>query len=217
MGQGLQAMLLELVGRRVEKRVVLLGLDNAGKTTCVYRLLLGRKVDTVPTIGFNSEEVRHGRCNFVMWDIGGQAKIRKLWRHYVESADALVFVVDAQDRARLREARAAFKRCVRWGWVDCGLWMARCGFLGWVASGCLSVGRSVNPPTTRPDKINSINRNTRHVIPTPPPGSTQDAAAQDAQEHGAAHPGQQDGLRGVHDAVGDRGGARRPQGNRQTN
>lgn len=113
MGQGLQGMLLDLLGRRVEKRVVLLGLDNAGKTTCVYRLMLGRKVDTVPTIGFNSEEVRHGRCNFIMWDIGGQAKIRKLWRHYVESADALIFVVDAQDRTRLREARSAFKRCVR--------------------------------------------------------------------------------------------------------
>ncbi len=110
---------LALFSRRVEKRVVLLGLDNAGKTTVVYRLLLGRKVDTVPTIGFNSEEVRHGRCSFVMWDIGGQAKIRKLWRHYVESADALVFVVDAQDRSRLREARAAFKRCVCNALVEC--------------------------------------------------------------------------------------------------
>lgn len=124
MGQALEAMLggpslLSLFRRRVERRVVVLGLDNAGKTTCVYRLLLGRKVDTVPTIGFNSEEVRHGRCSFIMWDIGGQGKIRKLWRHYVESADALVFVVDAKDRARLREARAAFKRCVVSGVLFC--------------------------------------------------------------------------------------------------
>lgn len=213
MGQGLQAMLLELVGRRVEKRVVLLGLDNAGKTTCVYRLLLGRKVDTVPTIGFNSEEVRHGRCNFVMWDIGGQAKIRKLWRHYVESADALVFVVDAQDRARLREARAAFKRCVRWGWgwgwVDCVVWVFGVGV------GCLSLGRSVGQPTYLALIKKKFNHS-KHTSP-PPPGSPQDAAAQDAQEHGAARPGQQDGLRGVHDAVGDRGGARRPQGKSHTN
>ena len=41
----------ELFSRRVEKRVVLLGLDNAGKTTAVYRLLLGKKVETVPTVG----------------------------------------------------------------------------------------------------------------------------------------------------------------------
>lgn len=105
--------IVDLVSRRKEKRVVLLGLDNAGKTTCVYRLLLGKKIDTVPTVGFNSEEVRYNRCNFIMWDIGGQAKIRKLWKHYVESADALIFVVDAQDRARLREARAAFKKMLR--------------------------------------------------------------------------------------------------------
>ncbi|EWM26356.1 adp-ribosylation factor [Nannochloropsis gaditana] len=113
MGQ-LCTRLVELVSRRTEKRVVLLGLDNAGKTTCVYRLLLGKKVDTVPTVGFNSEEVRYQRCNFIMWDIGGQAKIRKLWKHYVESADALIFVVDAQDRARLAEARSAFKRMLRY-------------------------------------------------------------------------------------------------------
>jgi len=105
--------MVDLLSRRIEKRVVLLGLDNAGKTTCVYRLLLGKKIDTVPTVGFNSEEVRYNRCNFILWDIGGQAKIRKLWKHYIESADALIFVVDSQDRARLREARAAFKRMLR--------------------------------------------------------------------------------------------------------
>ena len=100
----------QLLSRRIEKRVVLLGLDNAGKTTAVYRLLLGKKVDTVPTVGFNSEEVKYDRCSFIMWDIGGQSKIRKLWKHYVESADALIFVVDAQDRARIKEARSAFKK-----------------------------------------------------------------------------------------------------------
>eukprot|EP00624_Nannochloropsis_granulata_P004241 evm.model.NODE_31236_length_39405_cov_67.395760.6 len=109
MGQLCERM-MDLLSRRIEKRVVLLGLDNAGKTTCVYRLVLGKKIDTVPTIGFNSEEVHYNRCNFIMWDIGGQAKIRKLWKHYIESADALIFVVDSQDRARLKEARAAFKR-----------------------------------------------------------------------------------------------------------
>lgn len=96
--------------RRIEKRVVLLGLDNAGKTTAVYRLLLGKKIDTIPTVGFISEEIRHHQFSLILWDIGGQSRIRKLWKHYVESADALIFVVDAQDRTRMKEARVAFKR-----------------------------------------------------------------------------------------------------------
>jgi ADP-ribosylation factor 1/2 len=102
--------MLNVLSRPVEKRVVLLGLDNAGKTTAVYRLLLGKKVETVPTVGFNSEAIRLSRFNLIMWDIGGQSKIRKLWKHYLESADALIFVVDAQDRSRLKEARIAFKK-----------------------------------------------------------------------------------------------------------
>jgi ADP-ribosylation factor 1/2 len=70
----------------------------------------GKRVETVPTVGFNTEEIRHDKYRFIMWDIGGQKKIRKLWKHYVESADALIFVVDAQDRKRLKEARGAFKK-----------------------------------------------------------------------------------------------------------
>ena len=78
---------------------------DACTATCV-----GRKIDTIPTIGFISEEIKHNKYSLIMWDIGGQSRIRKLWKHYVESADALIFVVDAQDRARLKEARTAFKR-----------------------------------------------------------------------------------------------------------
>nr|QXF29019.1 Arf1d [Vischeria sp. CAUP Q 202] len=110
---GMLGRLMDLLSKPVEKRVVLLGLDNAGKTTAVYRLLLGKKVDTVPTVGFNSEEIRMNRFSLIMWDIGGQSKIRKLWKHYLESADALIFVVDAQDRVRLKEARSAFKRMLK--------------------------------------------------------------------------------------------------------
>ena len=86
-------------------RIVMLGLDNAGKTTILYKLRLGEVVTTVPTIGFNVETVVYKHINFTVWDIGGQTKIRPLWKHYLQDTDALVYVVDSQDRKRFAEAK----------------------------------------------------------------------------------------------------------------
>ena len=64
-------------------RILLLGLDAAGKTTILYRLKLNENITTVPTIGFNVEEVTPVKnVTFTVWDVGGQEKIRLLWRHY---------------------------------------------------------------------------------------------------------------------------------------
>ena len=64
-------------------RILLLGLDAAGKTTILYKLKLNENVTTIPTIGFNVEEVTPIKnITFTMWDVGGQEKIRPLWRHY---------------------------------------------------------------------------------------------------------------------------------------
>ena len=79
----------------------MVGLDGAGKTTILYKLKLGEVVSTVPTIGFNVESVRHNRLEMDVWDIGGQEKIRPLWRHYFQGTDAVIFVVDSLDEERL--------------------------------------------------------------------------------------------------------------------
>ena len=86
-------------------RIIMLGLDNAGKTTVLYKLKLGEVVTTIPTIGFNVESVQYKHINFTVWDVGGQTKIRPLWQHYFENSDAVIFVVDSQDRGRLAEAK----------------------------------------------------------------------------------------------------------------
>ena len=65
-----------------EMRILMLGLDAAGKTTILYRLKLGEVVQGVPTIGFNVETVEYKNIKFTVWDVGGQDKIRLLWRHY---------------------------------------------------------------------------------------------------------------------------------------
>eukprot|EP00164_Ancoracysta_twista_P001540 GFYU01002020.1.p1 GENE.GFYU01002020.1~~GFYU01002020.1.p1 ORF type:complete len:184 (+),score=58.10 GFYU01002020.1:130-681(+) len=91
--------------RNRDYRILMLGLDAAGKTTIVYRLKLGEVQVTIPTIGFNVETVSYKNVSFTMFDIGGQTKLRPLWRHYFQGTDALIFVVDASDTERLSEAR----------------------------------------------------------------------------------------------------------------
>lgn len=86
-------------------RIVMVGLDGAGKTTILYRLKLGDIVETVPTIGFNVETIRYKNVSFTVWDVGGQYKIRALWRYYYSAVDAAIFVVDASDPDRLDECR----------------------------------------------------------------------------------------------------------------
>uniref|UniRef100_UPI00358ECD91 ADP-ribosylation factor-like protein 4C n=1 Tax=Myxine glutinosa TaxID=7769 RepID=UPI00358ECD91 len=95
--------------------VVIIGLDSAGKTTVLYRLKLGEFVNTVPTIGFNTERIGGGlqRSSFRFWDVGGQERLRPLWRSYARGADGIVYVVDSADQERLEESRTELHRAVR--------------------------------------------------------------------------------------------------------
>ncbi|GMH53763.1 hypothetical protein TrLO_g5374 [Triparma laevis f. longispina] len=88
-----------------EKRLLLLGLDAAGKTTLLYSLKLNECVHSVPTVGFNVEHITYKKMDMTMWDVGGQDKIRRLWNHYYRGTDALIYVVDSCDRDRMEEAR----------------------------------------------------------------------------------------------------------------
>ncbi|KER25851.1 hypothetical protein T265_14125, partial [Opisthorchis viverrini] len=86
------------------------GLDAAGKTTILYKLKLGEVVTTIPTIGFNVEMVEYKNISFTVWDVGGQDRIRRLWRHYFQNTQGLIFVVDSNDRERVNEAADELKR-----------------------------------------------------------------------------------------------------------
>lgn len=88
-----------------ESNILMLGLDGAGKTTVLYKMKLGETTSTIPTIGFNVEELQYKNLHMKVWDVGGQTKIRRLWRHYYQNTNALVYVVDANDADRLEEAR----------------------------------------------------------------------------------------------------------------
>lgn len=88
-----------------EMRILMLGLDAAGKTTVLYRLKLDQPVTAIPTVGFNVETVIFKNVKFGIWDVGGQDKIRPLWRHYYTGTQGLIFVIDSSDRERIEEAR----------------------------------------------------------------------------------------------------------------
>lgn len=97
----------DIFGRfgKQEKRILMVGLDAAGKTTILYKLKLGDLITTIPTIGFNVERVSYKNIDFTVWDVGGQDKIRRLWRHYYENTQGIIFVVDSTDRARIDDAQ----------------------------------------------------------------------------------------------------------------
>ena len=103
-GATLSRLLPILLGRQ-HCRILMLGLDAAGKTTLLYQLKLGEHTATVPTLGFNVETVSYRNIEFMVWDMGGQDKIRQLWSHYYEGTQALIFVVDSADAERMDEAR----------------------------------------------------------------------------------------------------------------
>ena len=101
-GATLSRLLPILLGKQ-QCRILMLGLDAAGKTTILYQLKLGEMTQTKPTLGFNVETVSYKNIEFMVWDMGGQDRIRQLWRHYYKNAQALIFVIDSADEERRRD------------------------------------------------------------------------------------------------------------------
>lgn len=79
----------------------------------LYKLKLDTDVTTIPTVGFNVESVTYKNTKFNVWDVGGQDKIRPLWRHYFSGTQGLIFVVDSNDRDRIEEARTELARIIQ--------------------------------------------------------------------------------------------------------
>ena len=88
-------------------QIVMLGLDNSGKTTILYRMKLKEDINkTTPTAAFNVETIRPIKnLKFLVWDTAGHAPVRPLWRAYIRKSDAMIFVIDSSDPARFDEAR----------------------------------------------------------------------------------------------------------------
>ncbi|EGB08071.1 GTPase [Aureococcus anophagefferens] len=90
--------------------VVLVGLENSGKTTLLNVLAAGRPVETCPTIGLNVKLVRKGGVQMKCWDIGGQAQYRSEWGRYTRGCDVIIYVVDANALDSIPLARKELHR-----------------------------------------------------------------------------------------------------------
>jgi len=83
----------------------MIGLDSSGKTTVLYRLKYNQYMNTAPTIGFNCEKFRINGTSYTVWDVGGQDKLRPLWRSYTRCTDGIIFVIDSTKEDRMEEAK----------------------------------------------------------------------------------------------------------------
>ncbi|KAK8050415.1 ADP-ribosylation factor 4 [Apiospora phragmitis] len=88
-----------------EMRILMLGLDNAGKTTIVKRIMNEDVNSVSPTLGFIIKTIEYEGYKLNIWDVGGQKTLRSYWRNYFEKTDALIWVVDATDRLRIQDCR----------------------------------------------------------------------------------------------------------------
>lgn len=101
------------IGPKIEMRVVTLGLDEAGKTSILFKLKQNEFIQTIPTIGFNVETVEYKNMKFTIWDVGGQHKIRPLWKHYYFNTQAVIYVIDSADKDRLAESQNELAKLVQ--------------------------------------------------------------------------------------------------------
>lgn len=91
-------------------KIIILGMQNAGKTTILYRLSLGQLVKTTPTIGSNVEELTYNNVKFQAWDLGGQESTRSVWDVYYMNTDAIVYVIDSIDDEYYEESKIQFHK-----------------------------------------------------------------------------------------------------------
>ncbi|KHN87687.1 ADP-ribosylation factor-like protein 2 [Toxocara canis] len=102
---GLLTVLKKLKKKEKEMRLLILGLDNAGKTT-ILKKLNGEDIDEVsPTVGFNIKTLEYKGYKLNMWDVGGQRSLRSYWKNYFEQTDGLIWVVDSADIDRIEDCK----------------------------------------------------------------------------------------------------------------
>nr|QXF29047.1 Arl5 [Gefionella okellyi] len=111
MGQLLARIWTKLFDK-AQCKIVLVGLNNAGKTTTLYQLHLGEVVATQPTIGSNVEEIVYKNFKFCVWDLGGQESLRPSWSTYYLNSNAIIMVVDSTDKHRLPVVKEELFRMV---------------------------------------------------------------------------------------------------------
>ena len=93
-----------------ENKIIVVGLDAGGKTTILHKIKLGTVTTIIPTIGFNLETIQYKGLNITCWDVGGSDKFYPPWRKYYANTNAIIYVVDSNDRVRIPEVRIELEK-----------------------------------------------------------------------------------------------------------
>ncbi|EGV60715.1 ARF/SAR superfamily protein [Yamadazyma tenuis ATCC 10573] len=101
---GLLSIIRKQKSKDRELRVLVLGLDNAGKTTIVKQWLHEDITEVSPTMGFNISTITHGGYTLNIWDVGGQSSLRPFWGNYFEKTNIIIWVVDCLAVERIKES-----------------------------------------------------------------------------------------------------------------
>lgn len=105
---GLLSKLAALMGlKKKEAKLLVIGLDNSGKTTILNQLKPENKknMDVAPTVGFNVEKFNRNNLQFTAFDMSGQGRYRNIWEHYFKDCDGVIFVIDSSDKLRMAVAK----------------------------------------------------------------------------------------------------------------
>ncbi|XP_078438409.1 ADP-ribosylation factor family protein [Wolffia australiana] len=110
---GLLSIIRKIKKKEKEMRILMVGLDNSGKTTIVLKVN-GEDTSVIsPTLGFNIKTIKYEKYSLNIWDVGGQKTIRSYWRNYFEQTDGLIWVVDSSDVRRLDDCRAELSNILK--------------------------------------------------------------------------------------------------------
>ena len=96
--------------------ILIIGLDNAGKTTFLERIKANYKQETkapekiLPTIGLNVGKIEMGKTRISFWDLGGQSDLQSIWQTYYPDCHGIIFMVDSSDKDRMQECRKVLSR-----------------------------------------------------------------------------------------------------------
>ncbi|KAL6650067.1 hypothetical protein ACP70R_014291 [Stipagrostis hirtigluma subsp. patula] len=103
-----------------EFRVLILGVDKAGKTTLLEKLksiyLKGEGLPhdrVVPTVGLNIGRIEDANAKLVFWDLGGQVGLRTIWEKYYEEAHAVIYVIDAAAASSFEDSKSTLEKVLR--------------------------------------------------------------------------------------------------------
>lgn len=115
----------EWLFRKEERKLIIVGVDNAGKSTTLEQLKKsftgkGMDLDKIPpTIGLNIGRFQVNGVIAICWDVGGQLGLRQLWSNYFEEVDGIIFVMDSSDQSRFAESATALETALSHGSLKC--------------------------------------------------------------------------------------------------